>query len=231
MGQLVNIKAAYQLCNSLFGVDPDPDTFEDVALVGWEKIGNKHTRLYRYKANTKDKELVLPCNVEIIESVTIPALSAQTTSNKTDIVDLENVRVEGYIEAFKQDKDPFYTSGNYIKYKEGNGVLYFTRDYDDVTVLYHGILADDEDGLPLVNEKELRAIATFVAWRETYKDAIRRKDRNSFTIAQYIEAEWYRACNAARVKDHLNQNDMNAILDVKTRWDRKIYGKSSMPIL
>ena len=56
MGQLVNIKAAYQLCNSLFGVDPDPDTFEDVALVGWEKIGNKHTRLYRYKANTKNKE-------------------------------------------------------------------------------------------------------------------------------------------------------------------------------
>ena len=31
--------------------------------------------------------------------------------------------------------------------------------------------------------------------------------------------------------DHLSQNDMNAILDVKSRWDRKQYGKSHKPIL
>lgn len=231
MGKLTNIKAAYQLCESLFGVEPSPDTFEDIALVAWDKIGNRHTRLYRYVSNTENKELVLPCNVDIIESVTIPALNAQITSNKTDIIDVENVRIEGYIEAFKQNQDPFYTSGSYVKYKEGDGVLYFSRDYDNVTVLYHGILVDEEDGLPLVSDKELRAIAAFVAWRETYKDAIRRKDKNSFAIAQYIESEWYRACNAARVKEHLSQNDMNAILDVKTRWDRKVYGKGYQSIL
>lgn len=189
MGQLVNIKAAYQLCRTMFGVEPNPDTFEDVAMAGWFKINNKHTRLYRYTANTENKELILPCNVTEIESVTIPRLSVQYTSNKTDVIDFENAFVENYIEAFKQDNDPLYTSGSYIKYQEGDGVLYFAKDYDNVSVLYKGVIADEEDGLPLLNEKELNAIATFVAWRETYKDGIKRRDNNSLTIAKMLETD------------------------------------------
>ena len=40
-----------------------------------------------------------------------------------------------------------------------------------------------------------------------------------------------KACTAARIPDMFTQNDMDAILDVKTRWDRKQYGKSFKPIL
>ena len=44
------MKAVYSLVESLYGIEADTDKFEDIALAGWELIGNKHTRLYRYKA-------------------------------------------------------------------------------------------------------------------------------------------------------------------------------------
>ena len=34
MAKLYNLKSAYELANSLYGITPDPDTFEDVALAG-----------------------------------------------------------------------------------------------------------------------------------------------------------------------------------------------------
>lgn len=83
-------------------------------------------------------------------------------------------------------------------------------------VIYHGILADDEDGLPLVNDKELRAIATFVAYISIYKESIKKRDANLMRLAQVMKEDWLRACNAARTPEHLSQNDMDAILDVAT---------------
>jgi hypothetical protein len=50
-------------------------------------------------------------------------------------------------------------------------------------VVYHGVLADEENGLPLINEKEMNAIAAFIAYRETYKDILRRRDINKATLA------------------------------------------------
>jgi len=95
-------------------------------------------------------------------------------------------------------------------------------------VVYHGILADDE-GLPLINEKEQRAIAAFIAYHYLYKDGIKKRDANSIKLAQIVKEDWLRGCNAARVPEHMSQNDMNAILDAKTSWNRKSYGKSFKP--
>ena len=93
MAKLYNLKSAYELVNSLYGITPDPDNFEDVALAGWEQIGNKHTRLYKFVGNTTNQELQLPCNADIVESVTIPISDANMTSNKTDLLDFESVMV------------------------------------------------------------------------------------------------------------------------------------------
>ena len=102
MAKLYNLKSAYELVNSLYGIAPDPDVFEDIALAGWEQIGNKHTRLYKFVGNTTNQELQLPCNADIVESVTIPISDANMTSNKTDLLDFESVMVESYIEPGNQ---------------------------------------------------------------------------------------------------------------------------------
>ena len=85
--------------------------------------------------------------------------------------------------------------------------------------------------MPLVNEKELNAIATFVAYASLYKEGIKKRDVNVMKLAQTLKEDWLRACNAAIVSEHLTQNDMDAILDAKTSWNRKSYGKSYKPHL
>ena len=98
-------------------------------------------------------------------------------------------------------------------------------------VVYHGIFVDDEDGLPLINEKEQLAIATYVAYVSTFKEAIRKKDSALMQIAGVIKTEWLNKCNAARIPEYISQNDMDKILDARARWDRKAYGKSFKPML
>lgn len=233
MSKLYHINSAYSLVKTMYGFEPSTDDFEDLAMVAWQRIGNKHTRLYRYVGDTKNKELELPCNLVDIESVHIPLVDAQVTSSLSDYIMYDSVMVEHYIDAWKFMEDPLNQRGRYVKYKEGDEVLYFNRDYPRVMVVYHGVLADDQDGLPLINDKEMEAIAAFVAYRETYKDILRKRDMNkaSMAILQDMKEDWLRRCNAARSIDHISQNDMDKILDIKTRWDRKNYNHNYAPIL
>ena len=81
---LSNINAAYDLCETLYGVVPDEDTFEDLALEAWGRIGTKHTRLYRFIGDVHNGVLRLPCNADEIESVHIPVPDAQVTNTLSD---------------------------------------------------------------------------------------------------------------------------------------------------
>lgn len=75
-----------------------------------------------------------------------------------------------------------------MKYDEGNGELYFANNYPKVLVVYHGVI-EDEDQMPLVNEKELNAIATFVAYASLYKEGIKKRDVNVMKLAQTLKEE------------------------------------------
>ena len=228
---LHNFNAAYSLAESLYGVTALENEFEDVAMDGWERIGNKHTRLYRYIGNVVNGKLELPCNVDVIESVHVPFPDAQLTYPQTDFGAIPSIWTEGYIDFWKWDEDPYWNRGKYVKYDEGDGVLYFYHDYKNVMVVYHGIIMDEDTQLPLLNDKELRAVAAYVAYVSLYKEGIRKRDGNIIKLAQVVKEDWLRLCNAARIPDHFTQNDMNRILDVKVRMDRKQYGKSFKPIL
>ena len=68
--KLNSLKSVYPLVKTLYNVTIDENLFEDIALIGWQLIGNKYTRLYRYVGDTHNRVLQLPCNVDMIESVT-----------------------------------------------------------------------------------------------------------------------------------------------------------------
>ena len=226
-----DLNAAYSLAQTLYGVEPSPTDFEDIALNAWTLINNKHTRLYRYVEDTEKHQLALPCNVDIIESVHIPIEDAQMTSNKTVFNSIETLFIENYINCWKRIDDPYYNIGKLVKYKEGDNTLYFTRDYKRVMVIYHGILVNDETGLPMITDKEMQAIAAYVGFTLLYKESLQKRDKNLMQMAMQVKQEWLRACTAARVPEHLSQNDMDKVLDASVRWDRKQYGKSIKPIL
>ena len=230
--QLFNINTVYGLVETLYGITPDESNFEDIVMNGWSYINNKHTRLYRYVADTdKAGVLDLPCNVDVIESVHIPMPDAKMTSNKTVFNEINTLFTEGYIDAWKRLEDPYWTRGKLVKYDEGNNQLFFARPYKNIMVVYHGIIADEETGLPLVTDKEIKALAAYVAYASLYREGIQKRNPDIMQFAQTIYADWLKLCNAARIPEHLSQNEMDSILDVKTRWDRKQYGRSYKPTL
>lgn len=219
-----SFKSVYGLANSLYGVTMDIDTFEDVALNGWELIGNKQTRLHRFITDTENGKIKLPCNVDIIEAVYVPGLVVQETSN-SGVIEYINKSVELYIESQKKEMNPFYNKGHLAKYRIEGDYIVLDRDYNNVTIIYHGIILDEE-GLPYLSDKEVQALAAYVAYVQTYKKSLIKSDGNLVNLANVIKADWVRLCNSARIPNHITQNDMNDVLDVKTRWDRKMYSKS-----
>lgn len=229
--KLFSLKSAYGLANDLYGITISESAFENLALNAWELIGNKHTRLYRYIGSTEDKALELPCNVDIVESVHLPINDAQISSPDSSYINTENIAVERYVDSAYLGFDGiYYQVGKFAKYKEVDGVLYFAQDHPKVMVVYHGVEVDDE-GLPKINDKEMRAIAAYVAYASLYKEGLIKRDGNLMQLATAIQADWLKLCNSARIPSYINQNEMDAILDVKYRWPQKNYGKSFKPIV
>lgn len=220
----------YSTANILYGTTLDTTNFEDIALAGWNLIGNRQTRLYRYTTSTENGHIKLPCNVDYIEAVFSPEKDAKTSQPYGIYPDVYNQWTEDYIESWKKNKNVFYDSGHLVAYKEEGDTLALDGDYNSVTVLYHGIVAD-EDGLPYLNQKEVQALAAYCAYMDIYKKSLIARNGQLFELANAVKADWLRYCNAARIPEHLSQNDMDEILDVKTRWDRKQYGKAFKAIV
>lgn len=221
----------YTVANSLYGLELEPEQFEELGLTAWNLIGNKTVRLYNYSANISCDNLSvqLPCNCDIIEAVTYNHEDWNYSTNKTVNGDYNSQFTEQYIEARKLYQSPLYISGKYAKYERVGDTLYFDKDYGKVNILYKGIILD-EDGLPKVNEKEALAIATYIAFATKQKQGWITNNQNIIQLAQYLYQQWLKYCDSARVPLSIDQNTMNQVLDAKSSWNRKVYNKAYKPI-
>ena len=221
----------YTVANSLYGLELEPEQFEELGLTAWNLIGNKTVRLYNYSADISndDFSVQLPCNCDIIEAVTYNHEDWNYSTNKTVNGDYNSQFTEQYIEARKLYQSPLYISGKYAKYERVGDTLYFDKDYGKVNILYKGIILD-EDGLPKVNEKEALAIATYIAFATKQKQGWITNNQNIIQLAQYLYQQWLKYCDSARVPLSIDQNTMNQVLDAKSSWNRKVYNKAYKPI-
>lgn len=227
-----NFHYAISLAQTLYDVEGDTDTLEEIGLVAHKFIGNNHTQLRKVllDINCKDGSVELPCDVDIIEAVTYCGLEDWNyTSNTKNHGDISSLYTENYIESQKAFLDPHYISGKFVKYKKVGNKLYTNKGLEKVTVLYHSIILD-EDGLPEINDKEAIAIAEYIAYVTKYKEAIRTNNPNIFQMAKELKQQWLFHCDAARVPEHVSQNEMDQILNANTSWGRKTYGDSFKPI-
>lgn len=221
----------YTVANSLYGLELEPEQFEELGLTAWNLIGNKIVRLYNYSADISndDFSVQLPCNCDIIEAVTYNHEDWNYSTNKTVNGDYNSQFTEQYIEARKLYQSPFYITGKYAKYERVGDTLYFDKDYGKVNILYKGVILD-EDGLPQVNEKEALAIATYIAFATKQKQGWITNNQNIIQLAQYLYQQWLKYCDSARVPLSIDQNTMNQVLDAKSSWNRKVYNKAYKPI-
>lgn len=227
-----DFNSIFALLDLQYGVDIDEDDAIDIGLIAWNKIGNRRYRLYRYRGavDFETGEVQLPCNCEedMIEAVTYDFEDWQYTDNLKNYGDINSAFVEHYNEGWKRLTDSFYIHGRYVKYDKGPGVIYVHDRIPFVNILYKGQIVN-EDGLPYLTPKEQEAIACYIAYTQKFKNGWQRNNSNDIQMAQILEQRWLKLCDAARVTK-LNQNDMNEILDAKSNWNRKIYGKSYKPI-
>ena len=223
-----NFHYAMSLTNTLYGITMPEDEWEEIAIVAWQLIGNKDTRIYRYSVcmdNCSDLSIELPCNCDLIECVTTSWEDWGNVTNDTPNGDTYSGVTEQYIEHRKAFHDPLYQSGKFIKYERVGDTLYLDRPYRQVNILYRGVILDD-DGLPELTDKEALAIATYCAWVTKYKEGLMTNNPNIISMANTLKQQWNVQCDQAKTDQYLSQNEWDQILDAKTNWNRKVHSKS-----
>ena len=228
----MNFRYALTLAQTLYDVEGDSDTLIDIGLVAHNFIGNKFTQLHKelLDVNCEDGSIQLPCDADMIEAVTYCGMEDWNyTDNTKPNGDISSLYTENYIESRKAFLDPHYISGKFVKYRKVGDKLYVNKGLGKVQVLYHSLILD-EDGLPAINDKEAIAIAEYIAYVTKYKEAIRTNNQNVLKMAQELKQQWLFHCDAARVPEHVSQNEMDQILDALTAASWKTHGKSFKPI-
>lgn len=226
-----NFYYALSLAETLYGVNMQEEDFEEIAILAFNQIGNKRSKLYRYSVclDSCEKSIELPCNADEIEAVTTDFEDFQHVSNSNNQGLPGSFVTEQYIESKKAFKSPYYISGKYIPYERVGNTLYFQDHVNKVNILYKGQQLDD-NGLPEITDKEAMAIATYVAYIVKFKEAMTSANKGSGEAAQILKQQWLTQCDQARVPSYVNQNEMDEILDAKNNWNRKIQEKSYKPI-
>lgn len=225
MNDLQDFHYSMNLLEMLYGITIQEDTWEEIALIGWNYIGNKRTRLYRYQTSSDNGEVQLPCNVNDVEAVTTNFEEWAYSTNDTPNGDIRTAFIESYIEHRKAFRDPLYASGKFINYEQVGNMLYFDRPYGIVNILYKGILVDD-NGLPQITDKEAVALATYCAYILKYKEGVKTNNANIMKLAEDLRLKWLLQADQARNDHYMSQNDWDKLLNAKSSWNRKAFGKS-----
>ena len=216
----------------LYDIDiNDMDTLLEIGLIAHGAIGNKNTSLKAEIVSVDQKSglVKVPCKADLIEAITYPnAEDWSYTSNIKNHGDYNTSNIEQYIEKSKQSIDPLYISGRFVKYRREGNYIYVNDKVEQVCVLYHTEQLDEDD-LPLINDKEALAIADYIAYTVKYKEALRSNNQAAFQMAQIIKKQWQIHCDAARVPEYVNQNEMNDLLEVMSSANRKVHGRSFKP--
>jgi hypothetical protein len=89
-------------------------------------------------------------------------------------------------------------------------------------LVYSSIVAG-EDGLPLLNDLEVEAIAITMALREA-ESGLFRKEPGAQLLVQYLSPLSERALCDAKSDEKISDDGLDAMLDQKTSWGRKVYG-------
>lgn len=233
MNGMFDFHEALTRAQLLYDLDfTDMEQAEEIGMYAYRHIGNHHTSLYRATLEVdRDGYAELPCNLLTIESVTEACREDWESSSAIhEYGNLQSMAVEDFIEAGKLRKDPIYQSGRFVRYRQEGNRLFVGKNVNRLLLLYHGEILDDNE-LPYINDKEAAAIADYIGYTYKYKEGYRQNNKAALQMAQDLKQQWLFHCDAARVPEHISQNDMDAILDAKTSWNRKKYHFSFKPTL
>ena len=230
--ELFDFHYAQVLADQLYGTNIETEDFEELGLLAFDRIGNKRSILHKSCVRVSNNNTItLPENCGRIEALTYDFEDANFDSPLHNYGDIDSINIENNIEQTKELTSPQYISGRYVKYTTNGNILYLKDDCKGkvLNLLYYENIVNDDD-LPQITYKEALAIATYVAQIQMFKKAIATNNSGLMQMSQLLEKKLAYYIDQARIPDSVSQNEMNEILDTKSSYDRKVYGKSYKPI-
>ena len=228
--------------NDRFGISYDDDTFIERAYWVWRDIGNIAVEL-KTELVTVGMDLVvtLPQDCEFVRSLTTNDFQDHrhgggsfgdykyTPKGRGPAVkpDPTTTSVEANVKA-----SDAMVSGETISYKTYDGYLKIESPLmaGRHAHLVYNAITTGEDGLPLLNDVEVEAIVVTLALREAEKDLFRDGGFNARTgqaspKVTYLKAESDRLMASAKAPEKISDDALDKLLDVKTSFGRKVFGK------
>jgi hypothetical protein len=227
--------------NNRYDIVIEKDDFIERAYYIWREIGNIATDEHYFEAIVDDDGIVdLPTDCEFVRSV----VTTETLPNRLNNPLYGNYYYdsEGRNREVRPDAKTLsaessvrisdaYQHGTTVAYETGDGFIKVKSPtlHNRKVIVRYGAVNKDSDGLPLLNDKEVEAIATMMALQEAERMLFMGK-KGSDVLVQYLTPKAERAMAAAKSDEKINDDAMDKILDVKTSWDRKVYGRRFNPI-
>jgi len=224
---------AFAKSKQLYALDMNTDDFIEMAYDVWRTIGNIAPEIHRFFTKVPDDFVIeIPKNCEFIQSVT--SVDRQSIVTTFDSGGKKDRHVPAHqVASNLPGKD------DSIQASPGSSVNYVLLDSDsikitsaellnaDIMIVYKSILSD-EDGLPLLNDKEVAGIAAEVAKRDLIRkgfQGVGAANKMQSTMLQFIIGEADRLLAAAKIDEIINDDAIDRLLDISTSWDRKVYGR------
>ncbi|MCK5788366.1 MAG: hypothetical protein KAH32_05180 [Chlamydiia bacterium] len=234
----LNLLAAYTIMKRKYGMSMQEEDFIEEAYIAFKEINSVPVTYYYYTQkpnNPTDLLIDVPCNVYRILSVTADTLHPE------DYQDLEPYKKEPYnyreqnaefmntkygnseLKTYHFNDTPYTGVGTYIHYSwvsDRQLKIEDKRLHDkQIHIVYEGIAIDDE-GLPLITRKHAQAIAIKVALVVATRKAF-AGDAGIANMLPLLQQEVGRLVQAAAIPEHITDNQLDKMLDVKTSFDRK----------
>ncbi len=211
------------------------EDYLEIAYPIWRTLGNIATERQTISAEVPSDGIIqLPVSCEFVKSVTTTDLiNEDGTTN--DPYDFTNSSA-GKVANTSPDKSVLsktsnagisadYSPGHDVNWNLGDGVINITSPEMEgrtVRILYEFISTDD-DGLPLLNDKELEAILFNVALVLSERDLF-RKVPGADKVVAYLKPEAVRTLVAAKIPEQISDAVLNKALDIQTSRGFKTHG-------
>ena len=226
----LNFKHVFSRLNLLHNVSIESvDEWIEIALIGWNMIGNKELEYVTYEnLPVVDSKVEIPCSFYKIEAVT---RGSDNIFYYHDSVTHDNNQFNPYHTRYSGKvnlKDIREINGEYIPYTLYPDYILITHKNNVDSLRCVNILIStvklDCDGLPYLTEREVNALIDYCLLVHYQKTVTLGKP--DYNYMNYLNLKWNKSCRNARVSQTMTQNFIDSMLNIHSSFDVKQYNRS-----
>lgn len=222
-----HLYTAQTALHDLTGIDMGEDQFLEYSQYAIDQIGSNVEWVKMYVTVDSDGEIELPCDIDNVRFV----------ADNEDIYQDWEVTDLGPDAKMMANRRHYRLNFQASKYDDMDSPINFTFSKprllrvpeslvnETIYVLAQAPIVDLDDGLPLLYKKQVTAVAWYCAYLKTQRDQF--AGIQSGVDLGYLRQKAIMMVMDSRVPETVTDNEIEHVLDAKTSFGRKGYGKPS----